>query len=101
MLEDDFGLALVLMDLAKLAAVFSRQGDGVAAARLLGAAETLYGIGRAAAGYAENPGDRQLNESTSAAVRAALGEGDYTRAVAEGRALPIDAAIGLALGHVS
>ncbi len=55
--------------LGQLAAVLSRGGDAVVAARLLGAAEALYGLGRNAAAYAENPGDRHLNESTSGAVR--------------------------------
>jgi transcriptional regulator with XRE-family HTH domain len=42
-----------------------------------------------------------LNESTTTRVLTALGEASYGRALEEGRALPLDTAVELALGVVS
>jgi hypothetical protein len=78
----------------ELAAVISKRGEGVAAARLLGAAQTRRGEVQ----YAQNPGHRHLDESTLERIREMLGEAACARALGEGRALSEQAAVDLALG---
>ncbi len=66
------------------------------AARLLGAAEGLWdGLG-----YPLAAADEMYVEEYRAAARAALGDGRYQRAVAEGRAMTADQAVAFALAPV-
>jgi predicted ATPase/class 3 adenylate cyclase len=81
----------IAQDLEELAAVAAAQAQPERAARLLGAAEGL----RDAIGGP--PPDRAKHERSVAAVRAALGEEAFAAAWAEGRVMPLDAAIEYAL----
>jgi hypothetical protein len=75
--------------LAQLAAVAAAQGQPLKAARLLGAAAVLH---EASANPQRLDHDRQ-----AADLRAALGEAAFAAAWAEGRAMPLEAAVSLAL----
>jgi DNA-binding CsgD family transcriptional regulator len=70
-----------------LAAIAAQAGEARAAARLLGAASAL----RAWSGGAYWPFERERLEQAVAAARAVLGDDDYSREAAAGRALPIAA----------
>jgi hypothetical protein len=82
--------ALCLEGLAMLAA---DEGQPGRAARLYGAADGL----REATGTPVEAADRAAHERAAAVSRAALGEEVFAAAWAEGRALPLDDAIALAL----
>jgi predicted ATPase/Tfp pilus assembly protein PilF len=77
-----------------LAAVAGTQGQPERAARLFGAAEAL----REAIGAPLPPSDRTEHDRHVATARAALDEAAFAAAWAEGRALPLEQAIALALG---
>jgi predicted ATPase/DNA-binding XRE family transcriptional regulator len=93
-LGDKEGMAACFVELA---AVASNRGDGVVAARLLGAAQTIRGEVQ----HAQNPGHRHLNESTLDRVRDMLGEAACARALGDGRQLSQQAAVDLALDLAS
>ena len=81
------GIALCL---AGLAGVAARDGEAKVAARLFGAAEVLL----ESTGIAMNPADRGEYDSNVAAARARLEPEAFARAWAEGRAMPLERAIG-------
>ncbi len=88
---------LVLASLEGLARVSGLRGRWQEAARLLSAAESL----RDAADIARNlPGQSGVRADTLTAVRAAVGDELFAAAWAEGRALPPDQAIAIALKQV-
>jgi predicted ATPase/class 3 adenylate cyclase len=76
-----------------LAGVAADDDQAERAARLFGAADAL----REAIGAPLAPGERADYDRHLAAARAALGEGAFAAAWAEGRALPMEQAIALAL----
>jgi predicted ATPase/transcriptional regulator with XRE-family HTH domain len=76
-----------------LAGIASARGDGIRAARLLGAADHLF----AAMGNDRQVADRQDYDDAVAATKALLGDEAYFAAWAEGHALSLDAAIESAL----
>jgi hypothetical protein len=76
-----------------LAGVHGVGGEPKRAARLLGAAEAV----RTAINEPMPPGDRAEYERFVAAARAALDEKTFAAAWAEGRAMPLEQAIELAL----
>ena len=83
----------LLMSLEGLACVAGAEGEGLRAARLFGAAETLMeGIG-----YRLVPQERAVLEPYRVNVRSRLGERAWEEAVAEGGALGLDEVIVLAL----
>jgi hypothetical protein len=67
-------------------------------ARLLGAGDALGGFDRF---YMRLLDDRDAYRRGVARAQGALGEDDYARAYAEGRALPLDQAVAYALGSDS
>jgi predicted ATPase/transcriptional regulator with XRE-family HTH domain len=75
------------------AAVATGIGQTARAARLLGAAEGLYGQ----LGISLPPYDRDNYPQTVSATRTALGETDFATAYAEGRALTVEQAISEAM----
>lgn len=79
--------------LGELAALLSNRAEGVQAARLLGAAQTLRGEVQ----HARNPGHLRLNESTLDRVREMIGEAACVQALGEGRQLSPEIAVSLAL----
>jgi hypothetical protein len=79
--------------LGELAALLSNRAEGVQAARLLGAAQTLRGEVQ----HARNPGHRRLNELTLDRVREMIGEAVCVQALGEGRQLSPEIAVSLAL----
>src|SRR6185437_5432716 len=87
-------VANLLENIAHLALAL---GDPLRAARLGGAAEGL----REAIGQPLTPGERGDHDRAIAALRAVLGEAAFAAAWAEGRALPLDEAIALALAESS
>jgi len=87
-------VANLLENIAHLALAL---GDPLRAARLGGAAEGL----REALGQPLTPGERGDHDRAIAALRAVLGEAAFAAAWAEGRALPLDEAIALALAESS
>jgi hypothetical protein len=76
------------------AEVDAAQGQITRAARLFGAAEVL----RETIGAPMYAHDRAIRDLALADVRAAFGEEAFATASMEGRAMPLDAAIALALG---
>ena len=83
----------LLMSLEGLACVAGAEGDGLRAAKLFGAAETLMeGIG-----YRLVPQERAVLEPYRVNVRSRLGERAWEEAVAEGGAIGLDEVIVLAL----
>jgi hypothetical protein len=78
-----------------LAALAGAQGRWQEAAQLLGAAAIV----REANGFPLRRGERATRDRTVAAAQAALGEAAYAVAWAAGRALSLDEAVALALGH--
>jgi hypothetical protein len=76
-----------------LAAVLAFTGQPDPAARLLGAAEAL----RESLGVDLAPAERETHEETAAAVRAALGEEQFSDAWRLGRELALEQAIAYAL----
>ncbi len=90
----DLGHRIGMEDcLAGLAAVASRQGAFARAARLFGAAEALS----ESIGYTLEPDDQRWRDREVAALRAAAPPDLCARVWAEGRALPLDEAVNLAL----
>ncbi len=83
----------VVLSLECLACVTVAQGHAQRAARLGGAAEVV----RAAMAMPVQPEERASHDQMVQAVRAALGEEAFAAAWAEGRALPLEAAIAEAL----
>jgi tetratricopeptide (TPR) repeat protein len=77
------------------AEVDAAQGQITRAARLFGAAEVL----REAIGAPLYAHDRAIRDRALASVRAALGEEAFATARMEGRAMPLEEAIALALGE--
>ena len=83
----------LVKDLARLASVVVRAGDGPTAARLLGASEALTEqLGAASVWW----NDRR-NAETLELLRAALDGGTLERALSQGKRLTIDEAVELAL----
>jgi hypothetical protein len=80
-----------------LAIVAEAIGQPTQAARLFGAAEAL----REAIGVHVRSSDHDDEDQAIAAIRAILGEDAFAGAWAEGRALPLDQAVALALEHPS
>jgi predicted ATPase/transcriptional regulator with XRE-family HTH domain len=83
----------VVDSLEGVAAAAHGEGQPERAAQLLGAAEAV----REARGIPLVPVDRPSHDALLAAVRAALGDGAFATAWAEGRALPLAEAVALAL----
>jgi hypothetical protein len=75
------------------AAIAVVEGDSSTAARLWGAAEVLLGEGVS--------DDELVRKRFEPAARSALGAGPFEAAVAEGRRIPMDEAVRLALGIAS
>jgi len=73
--------------------VLAFTGEADPTARLVGAAEAL----RESVGVGLAPTERETHETTSAAVREALGEKRFSAAWRLGRELPLDEAIAYAL----
>jgi predicted ATPase/Tfp pilus assembly protein PilF len=86
---------VVAVSLTSLARLDYRESQPTRAATLLGAAEAI----RQAIGSAVSLPSRPEYEQLVAAVKAVLGEAEFTRAWAAGRALPLDQAVALALGN--
>ena len=76
-----------------LATVAGKRGDDVRAARLWGASAAI----REGSGYVLGPAEQALHDEVAPEVRGRLGEGDFDRAWNEGRQLPLETAIELAL----
>jgi tetratricopeptide (TPR) repeat protein len=87
-------LALSLDGFAALAA---KRGEWRRAARLAGAADAL----REASGYRLQPTSRVFRDRYEAEVRAALGEEEFSAALAEGRAMRRSEAVSFALKTAS
>jgi tetratricopeptide (TPR) repeat protein len=87
-------IGMCLHGLARLA---STQRKPARAARLLGTAEAV----RAAMGLCPSPAERREYDSTASAARAHLNEAEFATAWAEGEAMPLGAAIALALEEVA
>jgi ATP/maltotriose-dependent transcriptional regulator MalT len=85
--------ATLLMSLEGLACVAGAGGETLRAARLFGAAETLMD----AMSYRLVPQERAVLEPYRASVRSRLEEAAWEEAVAEGRTMGLDQAIGYAL----
>jgi tetratricopeptide (TPR) repeat protein len=83
----------LVRDLEGLAAVAVAQGQPERAARIFGAAGEL----RAAMGYPVPLVHRVEHERSVAAIRAALGEEVFAAAWAEGRAMPLEESVALAI----
>ena len=69
------------------------QGDALTGALLMGAAEAA----RAAAGAIRQPDEAAWVEATTASLRSALGAEAFEAALADGAALPLEAAVERAL----
>jgi tetratricopeptide (TPR) repeat protein len=85
----------IALALDGLGAVAAKRGAWERAGRLAGAAQTM----RDASGYALEPTDRAFRERYLAEVREQLGEAGLEVALAEGRALTLEQAIGEALAE--
>jgi hypothetical protein len=83
---DHYGIGVCLLDIGMLAADGTRPE---AAARLLGAAESLREVG----GLALEPAHRRKYERSVARAQADLGAAAFAAAWAAGRALPLEQAI--------
>jgi tetratricopeptide (TPR) repeat protein len=83
----------IVVGLEGLAAVAVAQGEPEHAARLFGSAEGL----REAIGAGMPPAERAEHDRSVAAARTALGQEAFAAAWAEGRAMPLDEAVALAL----
>jgi non-specific serine/threonine protein kinase len=95
-LQSELGARLRMADcLEGLAALAGTQGRQHEAAWLLGTAAVL----REAYYVSLSPSERAARDRTIAGVRAALGEAAYASAWADGRALPLEDAVALALEH--
>ncbi len=87
--------AFIVYSLMDLAAVRAAQGQAAQAARLLGAMAAL----RDALAAPLSPISERTHARIEAATRDRLGEAEFTAAWNEGRALPFDAAVALALAE--
>jgi predicted ATPase/DNA-binding CsgD family transcriptional regulator len=85
----------LLMSLEGLACVAGAEGEGLRAARLFGAAESL----QEAVDYRLVPQERAVLEPYRARVRSRLGDTMWEEAVAEGGTMGLDQAIGYALSE--
>jgi tetratricopeptide (TPR) repeat protein len=85
----------LLWGLAGLAVVAGAQGEPERAARLFGAIEALTEVERCS--FAANERVDHERSVAAAAARAVLGEEAFAAAWAEGRAMPLDEALRLAL----
>jgi DNA-binding CsgD family transcriptional regulator len=83
----------VFMSLEGLACVAAAKGEAMRAGRLFGAAEALM----EEMCYRLVPQERAVLEPYRASVRALLGEAEWEEAVAQGRAMGLDEAMGYAL----
>jgi ATP/maltotriose-dependent transcriptional regulator MalT len=83
-------LPRALTGLAGLAAL---AGDSIRSARLFGAAESLWN----ASGKRDMPWWRVVFDADTTRVRAALGEGPFAEALAEGRAMRLEEALAYAM----
>jgi tetratricopeptide (TPR) repeat protein len=83
-------------ELDGLAAVATARGEAAVAARLLGAADAV----REASGAVPEPFEAAMRDRTRAAAREALGDDAFERALAEGRAMTLEAAVEYALASV-
>jgi hypothetical protein len=93
-LSREFGDKLgIIWCLQGLAAVTAAQGKAVQAARMIGAVDATL----AAIGHSMPPRMSAMVERTIATARAAIDESTYTTAWAEGRAMPLEEAIRVAL----
>jgi non-specific serine/threonine protein kinase len=93
-LSHDLGASdMVGVALEGLGAVAVADGDCERGARLLGSAESI----RAATGIELETAERALHERTLSSLRAARSGDDIQAAIAEGAAMPEEAAVGLAL----
>ncbi|MBI1851999.1 MAG: adenylate/guanylate cyclase domain-containing protein [Planctomycetes bacterium] len=90
----------IALSLAGLAGVRAAQGDTLAAARLFCASEALREAIQSPIPRIYGP-VHEANEARARAAGASLAAGDFDRAWAEGRAMPLEQAIDLALGGVS
>jgi tetratricopeptide (TPR) repeat protein len=98
LLSRDIGAkTLMALGLEGLAWLVVEQGQPERAARVGAAAETLH----EAIGVSLEPYQRAGHDEAVQAMRAALGEEAFAAAWAEGRALPLDEAIALALEQAS
>jgi hypothetical protein len=76
--------------------VATARGEAAVAARLLGAADAV----REASGAVPEPFEAAMRDRTRAAAREALGDDAFERALAEGRAMTLEAAVEYALASV-
>jgi hypothetical protein len=83
----------IAQNLERLAALAVAQAQSERAARLIGTAEGL----RSAMGAPLPPADRAEHDRSVAAARTALGEEAFAAAWAEGRMMPLKAAVSYAL----
>jgi predicted ATPase/DNA-binding CsgD family transcriptional regulator len=87
--------ATITMSLEGLACVAGANGEALRAAKLFGTAEALMG----ATGYRLSPQESAMLEPYRAGARSRLGEAGWDEALAEGRAMPMEAAIEYALSE--
>ena len=78
-----------------LALVAAARADDLRAARLWGVSAAI----REATGYVLAVAEQQFHDELEPEVRTRLGEAEFDRAWNEGRQLPPDAALALALGR--
>lgn len=88
-----YTLAGKVWSLCRLGELAAAEGQGRKAGRLLGAAEQ----GRETGVLALSPGDRAHRDHLYASLRSSLGAEAFADALAEGKAMTLDQAIGLAL----
>jgi hypothetical protein len=81
--------------LAGLAGLASAESDYVRAARLLGAAYSLWD----ASGKRDMPDWQAVFETDAATAREAMGDGPFSDAVAQGRAMRLEQVVAYALAH--
>ena len=85
---------IVLYGFEGLGLVAAARADDLRAAQLWGLAATIRG----ATGYALATAERRFHDELEPEVRGRLGDAEFDRAWDEGRELPFDAAVRLALG---
>ncbi len=87
--------ATITTSLEGLACVAGANGEALRAAKLFGAAEALM----EATGYGFSPQESTMVEPYRASARSRLGEAGWDEALAEGRTMSMEAAIGYALSE--
>jgi ATP/maltotriose-dependent transcriptional regulator MalT len=88
--------ATITTSLEGLACVAGANREALRAAKLFGAAETLMEV----TGYRYGPQESAMLEPYRASARSRLGESRWDEALAEGRTMSMEAAIGYALSEV-